>query len=97
MVTQVGYSVAGRLSGRVMPCAVETRSVCFLVEPQNQGQQFISGLTSKLFERCQNHWDGFSRFGLKTGDGFGFLDLASKSVVASGFLDWASKLVATVW
>jgi hypothetical protein len=39
---QVGYSVAGRSRGRVTPCAVstvhkETRSVGFLVEPQNQG------------------------------------------------------------
>jgi hypothetical protein len=42
MVAQVGYSVAGRSRGRVAPCAVctghvETRSVDFLVEPQNQG------------------------------------------------------------
>jgi hypothetical protein len=42
MVAQVGYSVAGRSRGRVAPCAVctwhmETRSACFLVEPQNQG------------------------------------------------------------
>jgi hypothetical protein len=40
--TQVGYSVAGRLRGRVMLYAVrtmhkETRSAGFLVEPQNQG------------------------------------------------------------
>jgi hypothetical protein len=26
---------------------VETRSVCFLIEPQNQGRRFVSGLTSK--------------------------------------------------
>jgi hypothetical protein len=36
----------------VMLCAVctvhkETRSVSFLVEPQNQGRWFINGLTSK--------------------------------------------------
>jgi hypothetical protein len=42
MVAQVGYSVAGRSRGRVAPCAVctwhmKTRSVSFLVEPQNQG------------------------------------------------------------
>jgi hypothetical protein len=41
MVTQVGYSVAGRSRCQVVPCAVctwhvETRSVGFLVEPQNQ-------------------------------------------------------------
>jgi hypothetical protein len=37
----------------VAPCAVytwhvETRSAGFLVEPQNQGRQFVSGLDSKL-------------------------------------------------
>jgi hypothetical protein len=40
MVAQVGYSVAGRSRGRVTPFVVctmhvETRSVSFLVEPQN--------------------------------------------------------------
>jgi hypothetical protein len=43
--------------GRVTPCAVcivhvETRSAAFLVEPQNQGRRFMSGLAS-------NHSDGF--------------------------------------
>jgi hypothetical protein len=52
MVAQVGYSVAGRLRGRVAPFAVctwhvETRSACFLIEPQNQCRQFVSGLASK--------------------------------------------------
>jgi hypothetical protein len=52
MVAQVGYSVAGQSRGRVASCAVctwnvETRSTGFLVEPQNQGQQFVSGLASK--------------------------------------------------
>jgi hypothetical protein len=42
---QIRYSVAGRLGGRVTMCAVcavhkETRSVSFLVEPQNQGRWF---------------------------------------------------------
>jgi hypothetical protein len=42
MVAQVGYSVVRRSRGRVAQCAVctghvETRSVSFLVEPQNQG------------------------------------------------------------
>jgi hypothetical protein len=41
---QVGYSVAGRSRGMVMPCVVctkhkETRSMGFLVEPQNQGRR----------------------------------------------------------
>jgi hypothetical protein len=52
MVAQVGYSVAGRSRGRVTLCVVctmhvETRSTCFLVEPENQGRWFISGLASK--------------------------------------------------
>jgi hypothetical protein len=52
MVTQVRYSVAGRSRGRVVPCAictvhVEMMSVGFLVEPQNQGRRFVSGLASK--------------------------------------------------
>jgi hypothetical protein len=38
MFAHVGYSMAGRSRGLVTPCAVytvhvETRSVCFLVEP----------------------------------------------------------------
>jgi hypothetical protein len=56
MVAQVGYSVAGRSTGRVAPCAVctvhvEMRSVDFLVEPQNQGRQFVNGLASKPLGR----------------------------------------------
>jgi hypothetical protein len=52
MVAQVGYSVVGRSGGRVTSCAVctvhvETRSASFLVEPQNKGQRFVSGLPSK--------------------------------------------------
>ncbi len=75
MVAQVRYSVAGRSRGRVAPCAVytvhvETRSVCFLVEPQNQGRRFVSGLASKPLERFspvwpQNRWRQFLWFGLK--------------------------------
>jgi hypothetical protein len=43
---QVGYSVAGRSRGWVMLCAVctahkETRSMGFLVQPQNQGRLFL--------------------------------------------------------
>jgi hypothetical protein len=56
MVTQVGYSVAGRSRGQVTPCAVCTvhmdkRNTGFLVEPQNQGRRFVSGLSSKPLER----------------------------------------------
>jgi hypothetical protein len=48
MVAQVGYLVVERSGGRVTPCAVstvhvETRSVGFLVESQNQGQWFVNG------------------------------------------------------
>jgi hypothetical protein len=85
--------VAERSGGQVILCAVcvvhvETRSTCFLVEPQNQGQQFVSGLASNLLRQFvsgltsepdilsvvwpQNHGDSFSRFGLETGDD-GFL------------------------
>jgi hypothetical protein len=69
MVAQVGYSVAEQSRGRVAPCAVctwhvETRSAGFLVEPQNQGQRFESGLTSKSLGRFllvwpQNQWRRF--------------------------------------
>jgi hypothetical protein len=69
MVAQFEYSVAGRSGGRVMPCAVctihmETRSADFLVEPENQGRQFFSGLASKLLGRFslvwpQNRWRRF--------------------------------------
>jgi hypothetical protein len=52
MVAQVGYSMAGRSRGRVAPCVVctwhvETRSVGFLVEPQNQGGGGFPGLGLK--------------------------------------------------
>jgi hypothetical protein len=61
MVTQVGYSVARRSRGRVAPCAVytwhmETRSVGCLVEPQNQGRRFVSGLASKSLGRFSPVW-----------------------------------------
>jgi hypothetical protein len=56
MVAHVGYSVAGRSRGRVASCAVctwhvETQSAGFLVEPQNQGRRFVSGLASKPLGR----------------------------------------------
>jgi hypothetical protein len=65
MVAQVGYSVAGRLRGRVAPCAVctwhvETWRAGFLGEPQNQGG------------------GGFPNLGLKTGSS-GLVIWASKS------------------
>jgi hypothetical protein len=56
MVAHIGYSVAGQSGGQVTPYAVytvhmETRSVDFLVEPQNQGRRFVSGLASKPLGR----------------------------------------------
>jgi hypothetical protein len=61
MVAQVGYSVAGRSRGQVTPYAVctwhvETRSAGFLVEPQNQGRRFVSGLASKSLGRFLPVW-----------------------------------------
>jgi hypothetical protein len=52
MVAQVEYSVAGQAGGWMTPCVVctvhvETRSAGFLVEPQNKGRWFVSGLASK--------------------------------------------------
>jgi hypothetical protein len=49
---QVRYPVARRSGGRVTSFVVytvhiETRSAGFLVEPQNQGRRFVSGLGSK--------------------------------------------------
>jgi hypothetical protein len=48
----VGYSMVGQSRGQVTPCVVctvheETRSAGFLIEPQNQGRRFVSGLASK--------------------------------------------------
>jgi hypothetical protein len=56
MVGQVGYSVAGQSRGRVALCAIctvhmEIRSAGFLIEPQNQGRWFVSGLASKPLGR----------------------------------------------
>jgi hypothetical protein len=52
MIAHVGYSVVGRSRGQVASCAVctghvETRSACFLVEPQNQGGGGFPGLGLK--------------------------------------------------
>jgi hypothetical protein len=73
---------------------VETRSAGFLVEPQNQGQRFVSALASKRVG-----W--FLWFGFKTGgDGFlvepqnqgggGFLGLGLKTD-SYDLMIWASK------
>jgi hypothetical protein len=111
MVVQIGYLVAGRSRGRVTPCAictghVETRSAGFLVEPQNQGRQFVSGLASKSLGRFspvwpQNWWRRFlpvwpqnqwSGFLVEPQNqgGGGFSDLGLKTG-SSGLVIWASK------
>jgi hypothetical protein len=106
MVAQVGYSVAGRSRGQVASCAVctwhiQTRSAGFLVEPQNQGRQFVSSLASKLLGRFLIGWASklmatvCEWFGLKTTQ-MVFTDLASK-LVAMVFTGLASKSVATVF
>jgi hypothetical protein len=81
MVAQVGYSVAERSRVQVAPCAVctlhvETRSTVFLVEPQNQGQRFVSDLASKPLGQ-------FLLFSLKTGGMVSWLSLKTK--VVEGF------------
>jgi hypothetical protein len=87
------------------PCAVctwhmETMSVSFLVEPQNQGRRFVSGLALKPLGRfcrfdLKTGGDGFSRFGLKTGRWVSWLSLKTK--VVEGFLVWTSKPAVLVW
>jgi hypothetical protein len=104
MVAQVGYSVAERSRGRVMLCAictmhVEMRSADFLIEPQNQGRQFVSGLASKPLRRF---FIGLASKPVATVSG----GLASKSVVMVSrfgpqnrwlrFGDLGIKITATV-
>jgi hypothetical protein len=91
MVAQVGYSVAGRSRGRVAPYAVctvhmGTRCASFLVEPQNQGRQFVSGLVSKPLTNCRP-W-----FCTRTV----FTRLASKPMVTVS-VGLASKPAMMVW
>jgi hypothetical protein len=65
MVAQVGCSVVGQSGGRVMLCVVctvheEMSRAGFLVGPQHQGRQFVSGLASKPLGRflpvCPQNW-----------------------------------------
>jgi hypothetical protein len=56
MVTQVGYLVVVQSRGKVALCVVyivhvETGNAGFLIEPQNQGLRFVSGLASKPLGR----------------------------------------------
>jgi hypothetical protein len=117
MIAQVRYSVAGRSRGRVMSCAVctynmETRSAGFLVEPQNQGRRFLSGLVSKPLGRFSSGLASKSVVTVSSGlaskpDATVSSGLASKPAttvfaglasnpVAAVFPNLASKLVATV-
>jgi hypothetical protein len=94
MIAQVGYSVVGRSRGQVVPCAVctvhmKTRSVSFLVEPQNQGRQFLSGLGLKI---TRTVFTGLASKPVATVSS----SLASKPVVMF-FSSLVSKLVATVF
>jgi hypothetical protein len=76
MVAHVGYSVAGRSRDRVTPCAVctwhvETRTVGFLVEPQNQCGVGFPGLDLKTGSSGLVIWASksprrFRGLGLKT-------------------------------
>jgi hypothetical protein len=76
MVTQVGYSVAGRSRGRMTLCTVctghvETRSAGFLAEPQNQGGGGFPGLGLKTSSSGLVTWASksprrFPGLGLKT-------------------------------
>jgi hypothetical protein len=75
MVTQVGYSVAGRSRGQVTPCVVytmhmETRSTSLLVEPLNQGRRFSPIWPQNRWRRVfwfgpQNQQLWFGDLGLK--------------------------------
>jgi hypothetical protein len=105
MVAQVGYSVAGWSRGRAAPCVVrtwhmETRSTGFLVEPQNQGRWFVSGLTSKplgqVFAGLVSKPVAMISSGLASKPtATVFAGLVSKSV-ATVFSCLASKLVAMI-
>jgi hypothetical protein len=73
---------------------VEMRGASFLIEPQNQDRQFVSGLTSKPLRRflrfgLKTDGDGFLWFDLKTG-GSGFPGLGLKTD-SSGLVIYASK------
>jgi hypothetical protein len=93
MVAQVRYSVAGRSTGRVTPCAVctvhmEMRSAGFMVEPQNQGRRF-----SPVWPQNLGRW--VSWFGPQNRQ-LRFGDFCLK-ITTVGFPVWASKLAFPVW
>jgi hypothetical protein len=47
LMQRTGDDCTAQIPSVVCTMHVETRSVIFLVEPQNQGQEFVSGLASK--------------------------------------------------
>jgi hypothetical protein len=68
LVLRIGVGRTGRILGgqacEICTVHMDMRSAGFLVEPQNQGRRFVSGLTSKLLGRF------LIGLGLKTdGDG----------------------------
>jgi hypothetical protein len=81
--------------GRVVPCVVctwhvETRSVSFLVEPQNQCRRFVSGLASKSLGRFspvwpQNWWRWFLPVWPQNRCWVSWLSLKTKVVEGSRF------------
>jgi hypothetical protein len=106
LVQRTGDGHTGRvLSGRVALCAVCTvhvamRSAGFLVEPQNQGRRFVSGLASKPLGRFsqvwpQNSWRRFLSVWPQNQWWISWLSLKTK--VIEGFPVWASKPAAAVW
>jgi hypothetical protein len=99
MIAQVRYSVVGRSGGWVMLCPVcivheEMSSTGFLVEPQNQGRRFVSGLALKPLEQFspvwpQNRWRQFSLVWPQN-RWLGFLGLGLKTD-SYGLVIWTSK------
>jgi hypothetical protein len=96
---QVGYLVAGRSKDWVTLSAVctvheEKRSTGFLVWPQNQSRQFVSGLASKPLGRFPGLCLKIGRYGLSVvwpqnhWDGFPSFGLKTGSF---GLGIWGSK------
>jgi hypothetical protein len=79
---------------------VKTRSTGFFVEPQNQGQRFVSGLASKPLGRFsvvwpQKRWQRFLPVWPQNRWCVSWLSLKTK--VLEGFPIWASKPATMVW
>jgi hypothetical protein len=91
--------------GRVTLCVVYTvhlkmRSTSFLVEPQNEGLQFVSGLASKPLGRFVSDLASkpLGRFSpVWPQNRWQQFFPVWPQTGGSGFLVWASKPAATVW